>query len=568
MKNLQRYPTRFFHDFQEKLQPGHLDQWFPKLITQCEKAQTDSDWENIVMEWNETKCHVETHIELASLAFNRNTQDTAAEAEEKRLRETIEPNYKQYCATLRQHILNSKSRKHLEEKFGSQYFIQLQLQEDAFNPDNIAIETKLNEILSEYTKLTGSAEYEVQGQKYPLSHHRKFICSPDVNIRKESLKNFSAWYLQNQQSLESIYDRCVSLRTDMGIKLGKPNFIPLAYQKMRRTDYGPTEVARFREQIREVVVPLAQKIRERQAQSLQQPTLQAHNTEFFPEWQVKKIKVGVDGQVAAGLEVFQKLSPKLGAHFQKIIDCDLIDVPARTGKAPGAFCTDFGDYRVPFIFLNSVGEVSDISTLLHESGHAFQAWESRHLDLMELRWPTLEACEVHSMGMEFLAYPYYETFFSSEDAARFRKYHVAESLLLLPYIAMVDEFQHLVYSGQASNAKERSAIWEQLENTYLPNIDYTGLESWKPIRWLRQLHIFKYPFYYIDYAIALTGALQLWIQSNKDAKSALENYHQLCALGGTLPLQAFFKAGNLKIPFESGVLKEIVDEVLRIEPLW
>jgi len=250
-----------------------------------------------------------------------------------------------------------------------------------------------------------------------------------------------------------------------------------------------------------------------------------------------------------------------------MIDHDLIDVPARPGKAPGAFCTDFSDYRVPFVFLNSVGEVADVSTLLHESGHAFQAWESRGIDLMELRWPTLEACEVHSMGMEFLASPYYEEFFSTEDAVRFRKYHLAESLLIYPYIAVVDEFQHRVYSGEAKGAEGRAKAWEDLEKAYLPGLDYQDLKDWRPIRWLRQLHIFKHPFYYIDYAIALTGALQLWVQSMKDQEAAMENYLSLCKLGGTLPLKDFFKEGNLKLPFEPGVLKGLMEEVLEIEPV-
>jgi M3 family oligoendopeptidase len=315
------------------------------------------------------------------------------------------------------------------------------------------------------------------------------------------------------------------------------------------------------------VVPVAQRIRQLQAKSLRHPEVAVWDADFFPEWEVKKLKVEIPQQVPTALKVYRALSSRLGDHFRQMIDHELIDVPARTGKAPGAFCTDFADYRVPFIFLNSVGEGSDITTLLHESGHAFQAWESREIDLMELRWPTLEACEVHSMGMEFLAHPFYEEFFSPEDAGRFRKYHLAESLLLLPYIAVVDEFQHRVYSGEASGAEGRAKVWEELEREYLPGLDYADLKPWRRIRWQRQLHIFKHPFYYIDYAIALTGALQLWVQSMKDKKAALENYLNLCQLGGTLALKEFFKAGNLNLPFEEGVLKDLMGEVLKIEPI-
>ncbi|MFO1519913.1 MAG: M3 family oligoendopeptidase [bacterium] len=567
MATLERHSTLYFRDFQERLTKEKVEEWLGDVLAQIPQNKNTADWEKTVLYWNEIKAHLETHGEKISLAFNRNTLDPQAEAEEKRLHEEIEPPYKALSAQIREQVLKSPERAALEKKFGAQYFLQLQIQQDSFAPKNIEMETKINDILSDYTKLTGTAEYEVQGKVYPLSHQRKFACSPNANIRRESMTNYSGWFLKNRDRLEDIYDRCVALRTQMGKELGHADYIPLAYQKMRRTDYGPKEVAEFRKQIKEVVVPLTTQIRKRQAKSLGYDSLPIWDTEFFPEWQVKEIKVDIPDQVATGHKVFQSLSPRLGEHFKKMMEWDLIDVPARPGKAPGAFCTDFADYRVPFIFLNSVGEVSDVTTLLHESGHAFQAWESRPIELMELRWPTLEACEVHSMGMEFLAHPYYEDFFSAEDAARFRKYHVAESLILLPYIAMVDEFQHRVYSGEAVGAEGRAKAWEELEKEYLPSLDYQHLAPWRKIRWLRQLHIFKHPFYYIDYAIALTGALQLWIQSVKDKKAAMENYLNLCRLGGTLPLKQFFKAGNLKLPFETGTLQHIMDEALRIEPL-
>jgi M3 family oligoendopeptidase len=567
MPTLQRHPNRYFKDFQDRLSAAKIEEWMSDASKRFERAQSEGDWQDSILYWNEIKAHVETHGEQIGLAFHRNTQDQKIESEEKRYHDEIEPPYKRWNSTIRQKILSSPHRSALEKKWGSQYFVQLQVQQDSFNPANVEVETKINDLLAEYTKLTGNAQFDLRGERYPLSHYKKFSCSPDPALRHESLQNFSQWFLKHRDPLEEIYGKCVDLRTQMGKALGHSDFIPLAYQKMRRTDYGPSEVAEFRRQIKEAIVPLTKKIRARQAKTLNAPELPIWDSDYFPEWQVKKMKVDIPAQVPTGLKVFRSLSPRLGEHFQKMMELELIDVPARPGKAPGAFCTDFADYRVPFVFLNSVGEVADISTLLHESGHAFQAWESSGIDLMELRWPTLEACEVHSMGMEFLASPYYEEFFSPEDAARYRKYHLAESLLIFPYIAVVDEFQHRVYSGEGKSAEARAKIWEELELEYLPGLDYQDLKAWRPIRWLRQLHIFKHPFYYIDYAIALTGALQLWVQSVKDKKAAMENYLNLCRLGGTLPLKEFFQSGNLKLPFDPGVLKELMSDVLKIEPL-
>ncbi len=567
MTDLKRHPNRFFHDYQEKLKPQNIEKWLKVIDQKIDSAQNEEDWENAVYYWNEVKCHIDTHAAQISLNFYRNTQDEKNIAEEERLHQELEPPYKKLNAPLREKILKSPYRKSLEKKFGSQYFLQLQIQQDSFHPTNVALDAKVNQKISEYTKLTGSGEFEVEGKKYPLPHYKKFSSHEKASIRKESIQNYAAWFLKNRDPLEEIYEDSIQLRGQMGKSLGHDNYIPLAYLHMRRVDYGPKEVAAFRKQIFDVLVPVTKKIRQIQAKMLGSSSIAIWNNDFFPEWRASKLKVEINEQVPAALKAFHSIDPKLGKHFQNSIAHDLIDVPSRPGKAPGAFCTDFPDYRVPYIFLNSVGEGSDITTILHESGHSFQAWESSHIDMVELRWPTLEACEVHSMSMEFLAYPYYDLFFQKEEAERFKKYHLAESLLLLPYIAVVDEFQHCVYEGSAVGVEGRAKVWKELEKKYIPDLDFSDVPFWQEIRWLRQLHIFHNPFYYIDYAIALVGALQIWVQSTQDKKKALDNYLHLCQLGGSLPLKDFFKAGNLKLPFETGVLKDLIDQVLKIEPL-
>jgi len=568
VRKLKRRTNRYFHDYQEKLSGPATEKFLSGVLAEVEQAKTFPAWEAVLGRWNEVKAHIETHFELVQLAFQRFTENPEVEAEERRLREEVEPVYSIWNAKVREKFLASPERKALEAKHGKQFFAQLQLAQDAFDPKNVELETKLNKVLADYTKLSGGACFEVEGKTYPLAHIKKFSSSPRPELRRDSYRSYSGWFLKNKPALEAIYDEAVQYRDAMAKTLGHPDFIPLAYQKMRRLDYGPEDVRVFREEIREVMVPLAVKIRERQAKSLGLARMQAWDLDYFPEWKTGELKVSIPQQTRAGLSVYQKLSPRLAEHFQRMIDWDLIDVPARVGKAPGAFCTGFYDYRVPYIFLNSVGEAADVTTLLHECGHAFQAWESRDIELIELSHPTLEACEVHSMGMEFLAQPYYGEFFSEPDADAFRKKHLAESILLLPYIAMVDEFQHRVYSGEAKGEAGRARAWEELENKYMPGIDFGDLQAWKRSRWIRQLHIFQVPFYYIDYAIAQVGAWQLWVQSLRDKEAALDNYLSLCKLGGTLPLKEFFAAGKLLLPFQKGVLKGLMAEIERIEPLY
>lgn len=563
-----RYPNRFFESFQKKLTPENVKELLEVNLQEVEKAQTLKDWEKAILHWNETKSHIQTHFELVELAFQCHTEDEEIEKEERRLKQEIEPVFDEINAKIRGAILASDQLIPLKEKFGDQYFILLKIKQDAFDPKNIAIETELNKVMADYTKLTGGAAFEVDGKKYPLAHYKKFSISSDPRLRRDAFLSYSGWFLKNRETLEKIYDEAVLLRDKMGKTLGYKNFINLAYQKLKRTDYGPEEVAELRKQIFEVIVPLANKIRERQAASLGKKQISVWDEDFFPDWQYGDLKIPISGQVQTAQKIYQKLAPSLGEHFHQMIECQLIDLEAREGKGPGAFCTDFSDYRVPFIFLNSVGEASDMTTMFHECGHSFQAWESRGIDLLELRWPTLEACEVHSMSMEYLAYPYYEDFFSPKDAERFRKKHLADSIQLLPYIAMVDEFQHLVYSGKANGAEGRAEAWADLVDKYMPGVDFSDQPDWKKHRWIRQLHIFRAPFYYIDYAIAQIGAWQVWAQSIQDKEAAMKNYLNLCCIGGSLPLKDFFAAGNLKLPFQEKVLGPLVDEILEIQPLF
>ena len=565
--HLSQHPTRFFRDFQTKLERPWVEKSLAEAERQFREAKSLPEWEAALMYWNELKCHIETHYESIQLAFQCYTEDAEIEAEEKRLREQVEPAYHEANGRIRPLLLQSAFRKALEEKFGTQYFLQIQLQQDSFDPANIDLDTQLNQVLADHTKLTGGADFEMDGQRFPLAHIKKFSNSPDAAVRKKAFEGYTGWFLNHEQELEMLFDRALGFRQKMAQNLGMPNYIPLAYQKMKRVDYGPEEVAVLRAQIHQVLVPIATKIRNWQAKSMGAERLSFCDTDYYPEWKLGDLKVGVDGQIAAAQKIYDSLSPTLGGHFKKMVGQKLIDLPSRSAKAPGAFCTGFSDFRVPFIFLNSVNAPSDVTTLLHETGHSFQAWESAAIDLSELRHPSLEACEVHSMGMEFLAHPYYEEFFQKEDAVRFRKLHLAESIFILPYIAMVDEFQHLVYSGQAEGPEGRARAWEALEDKYMPGIDFGSVQEWKRRRWIRQLHIFQVPFYYIDYAIAQIGAWQLWAQSIREPKAAMENYLMLCRLGGTKPLKEFFLAGRLRLPFEAGMLAELMDSILTIQPL-
>jgi M3 family oligoendopeptidase len=267
----------------------------------------------------------------------------------------------------------------------------------------------------------------------------------------------------------------------------------------------------------------------------------------------------IESQLERAQRVFDRISPRLSHHFSMMREAELIDLENRPGKAPGAFCTAFPDERRAAIFCNSTGEASNVATLMHEMGHAFQALESMQDERpYELLWPTMDAAEIHSMGMEYLSMSRLDEFFSAENAEKFRKERWAHAIELTCYVAIVDEFQHWIYANPKASLDERDQTWVSLVKTYQPSVDYSGHEKLIPMRWYMQNHIFGSPFYYIDYAIAETGAMQLALLDARDPKKAVEVYLELCRLGGEKSVLKIFASAGLQSPFSAENMKSLM----------
>jgi M3 family oligoendopeptidase len=328
---------------------------------------------------------------------------------------------------------------------------------------------------------------------------------------------------------------------------------------LTRTDYGPADVARYREEIVREIVPLAHRIAQQQARDLGVDELMIWDEHVYDKAGAPKPPQEYDRMLAAGRDVFSALGPEIGGFAQLMMDRELLDLRARDGKAGGGFCTSFPTYGLPYIFANFNGTTHDVNVLVHEMGHAFQNYSSRALAISDYIWPTYEACEVHSMSMEFFTWPQLERFFG-DDAQRYRLQHLKSSLMFLPYGAAVDHFQHFVYERPDATPEERHAFWKQLEGTYLPWRRYGGIEHLeRGGYWQLQRHIFQMPFYYIDYTLALCCALQFWARSLDDYDRALADYRDLCARGGQLPFQSLVRSAGLRSPFEAGVLHGVAE---------
>jgi M3 family oligoendopeptidase len=333
---------------------------------------------------------------------------------------------------------------------------------------------------------------------------------------------------------------------------------------MGRVDYNQADVDRYRRQVRDHVVPLAAKIRAAQAKRLGLEKLNLWDEPLHDLGGNPAPKGDRAWMVDRATEMFDAMHPELAGLFRLMNDRELLDLDTRDGKSPGGFCTGLPVWGVPFIFANFTGTKHDSEVFTHEMGHAFQAWQSRNQPVIDYHWPTSDGAEIHSMSLEFLCMPYIDKFFG-DDAARFDRVHLIESILFLPYGVAVDHFQHLVYASPDATPAERHAMWREMEKTYLPWRDHGDIGyTRKGGLWQNQRHIYLAPFYYIDYTLAQVCALQFWVRSKADYGKALADYVTLCQRGGSLPFQSLARSAGLISPFDEGCLNDVVDEAARV----
>jgi oligoendopeptidase, M3 family len=503
--------------------------------------------------------HVDTMDTLVSIRNSINTVDEFYEAEKLFFNQEM-PKLQAYSKRFDEKLLSSPNRAGLEAKFGSLMFEQAELGLKVFDESIIPELQQENALDTEYDKLLASAKIEFQGGVYNLSQMSPFAQSKDRDVRKAAAAAVSGFFASHEATLDRIYDDLVKLRTTIATKLGYENFIQLGYDRMGRTDYGAKEVKTYRDQILQDIVPLVSELTARKAKRLgiEEPfhydlALSFLNGNATPKgdvaWQVDKAKT-----------MYQEMSPETNEWFSMMLDKELMDLDSKQGKEGGGYCTSLSDYKVPFIFANFNGTSHDVDVLTHEAGHALQKYLSKD-HIPPYRWPTKESAEIHSMSMEFLAWPWMEQFFQ-EDTAKYKFNHLASSISFLPYGVLVDEFQHEVYGNPTLSPDERKSLWRRLEKKYLPFKDYGDDEFLERGGfWFRQGHIYWGPFYYIDYTLAQVCAFQYWVKHQADPKAAMQSYLELCRLGGSKSFTGLLASADLKNPFEQGTVAKIVTPI-------
>ena len=530
------------------------------LTKRLTEAKTYEEAKAIFLEKEAFEKHYYTMYTLASV---RNTIDTRDEFYDSEMKfwNVASPELEEYSQAWTMAMLESPFRGDFSAEYGDLMFKNAEISLKTFSPEIIPELKAENDLTLAYSKLIASAQIPFEGNLYTIAQIGVYKSDPDDERRLAAWKAEAQWYKDNQAELDRIYDELTHLRDTMGKKLGYEGYTTLGYYRMGRNCYDKNDVAKFREAVVKYLVPVADKIYRDQAERLgkEYPMSFADNALKFRSGNPKPFGTP-DEILAQGQKFYDELSPETSEFFRTMMKDELLDVLSTEGKAGGAYCTDLGEYDVPFIFANFNGTTDDVETVTHEAGHAFACWMNRGRVPAQYMWPSMEGCEVHSMSMEFFAWPWAEGFFG-EDTRKFYYSHLSGALTFIPYGTMVDHFQHVVYEKPDMTPRERHDVWKELLGIYMPWVRLDGDIPFysEGEGWQRQGHIYEMPFYYIDYCLAQTISLQFWARIQKDPADAWKHYMTYTCLGGSKVFTELLKDAELDSPFEEICLKTVCE---------
>ena len=524
-------------------------------------AQSFEEAEAVYLEADKYSGELMTQATLASIRHSIDTRDKFYSDESDWWDETM-PLLSEGMNAFQKALYESPFRPQFEEKYGSVVFKNVEFSLKSFSPEIIPELQKENALVTEYNKLIASAQIEFEGKTYTVAQMGPVQQDTDDARRLAAWKAVGSWFAGKGAELDRLYDELVALRDGMGRKLGFDGYTELGYYRMFRTSYGKEEIERFRLAVQKYLVPVADKIRRAQAERLgvAYPMSYADQSLMFRSGNPMPVGTA-DDIVAHAKKFYHELSPQTGEFIDHMLENELMDLLATPGKQAGGYCTELPAYHTPFIFANFNGTQGDVEVVTHEAGHAFQNWTARDIVPIDCHWAGMEASEVHSMSMEFFAWPWSEGFFGA-DTRKFHYSHLASALTFIPYGTMVDHFQHIVYEKPEMTPAERNDAWRELTALYMPWLRLDGeIPFFAEGRyWQRQGHIFQSPFYYIDYCLAQTMSLYFWAGIQEDIDAAWEQYYRYTKLAGTKTFTELLEAAGLPSPFDEATLRGVCEK--------
>ena len=428
-----------------------------------------------------------------------------------------------------------------------------------FRPENVPLETEEAKLCQQYQKLIGAQTVRFRGEEKTLVQMGRYLEETDRALRQEAWEVVAQRRLQDADKCDEIFDELIKLRSQIAKNAGFDNYRDYAFRQKCRFDYTADDCVKFHQAIETEIMPVVREIQEERRRKLKLETLRPWDLGVDPSNRPPLKPFGaVEEMVARTQKIFNHLDGELAAGFHQMQDLKLLDLDNRKGKAPGGYQSTLSEARVPFIFMNAIGVQRDVETILHEAGHAFHAQATRGEDLYAYRGAPIEFCEVASMAMELLGNEFLEEFYPTSEANRARKTHLEGIIGFFPWMAVVDAFQHWIYTHAGHTRAERQAAYLELMDRFGGKVDWSGWEAMRAHSWHRQLHIFIHPFYYVEYGIAQLGALQVWANSRRDKAKGLADYKRALALGGSRPLPELFQAAGCTFQFDAATIKPLI----------
>ncbi|MCI2049650.1 MAG: M3 family oligoendopeptidase [Lachnospiraceae bacterium] len=535
---------------------------FRELNEEFDRASSGEELFEVHRKYYRLTDHFSTLMTIASIRHDIDVSDPFYDGEQK-FYDSVRPSFLDSVVAYQKKLYYSRFRPYLEEKIGHPAFKNIELAMKSIDPGILTLMSEENALESAYGELIASASVEWAGEQRNLSRMEPFMHSPDRETRRQAWKTYEGFFTAHAEQLDELYDRLVKNRTAQAAALGYDNYLPLGYCRMNRNCWDRADIEQFRRQIREDIVPFAEKLHEQRRRRLGLSELRYYDEDvFFTDG--NPVPAGTPEQILeAGRRMYSEMSPETGAFMDFMCSNEMLDVLGRSHKKTGGYMTYLPDYKTPFIFANFNGTSSDVDVITHECGHAFQAYISADDPIREHADITMDIAETHSTSMEFFTEPWMKMFFGNR-AQDYIDMHFESEITFLPYGTMVDEFQDICYSDPGLSPHARNGVWRDLEKQYKPHLNYEGSEYYeKGAFWQNKHHIYESPLYYIDYCIAGIDALQYKAWMDRDRRAAWESYLKLCRLSASDFFTGLLPAVGLIVPFEDGCMRHVLKDIIK-----
>jgi oligoendopeptidase F len=556
IKKIERHflPQDFVVDTWEGLEP-----YFKNLLERS--LNSEQDLEQWLKDLSEVDAVVGEDAAWRQIRMTCDTENKALEQSFAYFMMEIQPKIEPIADQLNRKLISSPFTAKLDQKKFFTYLRTVKKNIELFREENVPIQAELNVMKQQFGVISGKMTVEVNGQEYTLQQAAKFLESPDRRLREEVYRKINERRMQDKETLNHLYTELINKRHQVAKNAGFANYRDYKFVELGRFDYTKEDCYQFHSAVKQYVLPLVNEINEQKRKKLGVDTLRPWDMDAEPEGVVPLHPFeGGEELLNKSIKTFERLRPFFADCLRRMNSMNHLDLDSRKGKAPGGYNCPLPESGAPFIFMNAAGQMHDVTTMLHEGGHAVHSFLAHNLELSAFKEYPMEIAEVASMAMELLTMDHWEVFFDNEkDLVRARQQQLERVITIFPWIATIDKFQHWVYENPTHTEEERAENWMRILSEFTsPVVDFSGLEHYRRYSWQRQLHLFEVPFYYIEYGIAQLGAIGLWKKYRENKDAAIDKYITALSLGGTRTLPELYKAAGIEFNFSGDYIKDLM----------